>query len=233
MEFNVIVEPFNSYFTNLSKWDGIDYISMLSKYIDIQDDNACFLIQLKKMFVRSVAGALDINYANTWAFILVHQDIENEVSAFLKWICPVRLTDYYAEKNKLDKKGLVTLAENFIINLKDLSTYSRADIDRINTHRKVHYIGLKHPLDNAYTNYKKVANIIGSTTSIDFLKRYEESVGWICYRVKNINHSYKKYIDQDKLWSQAYYLFKNGYNYNPDKANFKTEVHLLSYAQSV
>ena len=221
-KFKVLVKPFENYFFNLPNWNGIDYIARLSEYIKVPKTNkGAFLIQFKKMLVRTVAGSLDINYANIWAFILVHQDTENETSSFLKWLCPDSLSHLYAEKDELDKRGSITFTDNFIINLKELSSYYQADIDQIDIHRLVHYVYLKLPSEDVCTDFKKVANIIGSATNIDFLKDYEENIGWICFKIKNINPDYKKDNDIDKLWSQAYYLFKNGFDYKPNEIEMK------------
>ena len=93
------------YFMNLPKWDGEDYIHQLSRYIKVPYyDRNRFKIQLKKMFVRTIASFLNPHITNTYSFILISN--QREKLSFLKWLCPNKLADLYIEKNDLDTEQL-------------------------------------------------------------------------------------------------------------------------------
>jgi hypothetical protein len=50
---------------------------------------------------------------------------------------------------------------------------------------------------------------VASTNRLEFLNDETGSVRWVCFLLQGINWDYKKDVDINKVWSQAYHLFKN------------------------
>jgi predicted P-loop ATPase len=58
------------------------------------------------------------------------------------------------------------------------------------------------------------ASSIGSTNKDQFLSDETGNVRWLCFSLTGkINFSYQKDFQIDKIWSQAYSLYKDGFEY--------------------
>jgi predicted P-loop ATPase len=171
-----------------------------------------FNTQFKKMFVRTVASALGIKL-NKHAFILVHDQQNSGKSTFLRWLCPRALSNHYIEDIGFDKDSLIALAENFIINLDELSTLSKKDINHLKSIMSKDEIKTRLPYNKRASVMKRRCSFVGSTNNEEFLSDETGNVRWICFTIKSINWNYKNEIDINKVWSQAYALLNEGFEY--------------------
>jgi len=205
--------PFEYYFSSLPKWDKRDYIAELATYIEISEqDTERFNTQFKKMFVRTVASALGIKL-NKQAFILVHEKQNSGKSTFLRWLCPKKLSSHYIEDIGFDKDSLIALAENFIINLDELSTLSKKDINHLKSIMSKDEIKTRLPYDKRASVLKRRCSFVGSTNNEEFLSDETGNVRWVCFAINSINWNYTSDFEIDKIWSQAYTLFNEGFEY--------------------
>ncbi|MFA6923840.1 MAG: BT4734/BF3469 family protein, partial [Bacteroidales bacterium] len=118
-DFVTKYNPIVDYFESIPYWNKEtepDYIDILAGYVKAKDEKR-FRLHFKKMLVRSVACALIDGGFNKQAFILVGEIQNSGKSTFCRWLCPPTLKDYYAENISTDKDSLISLSENFIINL--------------------------------------------------------------------------------------------------------------------
>ena len=214
--------PFVDYFDSLPIWkEGeTDHIAQLSDYVRSKQPER-FNIHFKKMLVRSIACALVGGVFNKQAFILVHDKQNSGKSTFCRWLCPPILKGYYAENISIDKDSLISLSENFFINLDELATLSKVELNTLKSMFSKDYIKIRKPYDRKPTVTSRRANFIGSTNKTEFLTDETGSVRWLCFEIDGINWDYQKDIDINLVWSQAYYLFKSGFKYqlNEDEVN--------------
>jgi predicted P-loop ATPase/shikimate kinase len=207
--------PFKHYFESLQNWNqekDQDYINSLCGYIFTKDPKR-FSIQLKKMLVRCIACSIS-NVFNKQAFILVHDTQNSGKSTFCRWLCPPELSEYIAENINMDKDSLIALTENFIINMDELATMNRAEINQLKAFMSKDVIKVRPPYGKKAVLMPRRANFIGSTNKSEFLNDETGSVRWLCFELTaNLNFNYKNDIDIKNIWSQAYSLFKNGFKY--------------------
>ena len=74
--------------------------------------------------------------------------------------------------------------------------------------------------DKRPTVHARRASFIGSTDRWEFLTDENGSVRWLCFEIDRINWSYKKEVDIDMVWAQAYALYKHGeyfYDLTPEE----------------
>lgn len=218
-DFTPRINPVQEYFKKLPAWDNIDHIAELTKYINIYpNDKDRFERMLRKMFVRSIAAAFARNF-NKHALILVGNGSYNQNSGkttFLRWLLPPDLKEYMTEDIKTDKDGLMSLAGNFWINLDELADFTKQSIDSIKSFMSRDRVKVRIPYDSNFSMVQRISNFVGSTNNSEFLKDPTGSVRWICFKLfgeRPINWNYSKDIDINKVWAQAYALFKDGYNY--------------------
>lgn len=207
--------PFNDYFESLPQWNektGFDHIGKLSAYVKAKDPER-FRMHFKKMLIRSIACALIEDVFNKHAFILVHEKQSTGKTTFLRWLCPHLLKRYYTETFIVGKDGEMSLSDNMFINLDELSTLSKQDINALKSSFSRVNIRQRRPFDRTMSNMPRRSNFVGSTNKAEFLTDETGSVRWLCFEIESINWNYNKDIDINLVWSQAYALFKSGYKY--------------------
>lgn len=206
-------DPFKDYFQSLQPWDEkIDYISKLTEYIPVKD-KARLQTQFKKALVRSVACSFGGN-VNKQALILVHDMQNSGKSTFCRWLCPPQLSKYIAENITTDKDSLIAMCTNFIINMDELATLNKAEINALKAVMSKDVFKGRLPYGAREVFLKRRANILGSTNKTEFLSDETGSVRWLCFELTGkINFAYKTDIAINQVWAQAFSLYKSGFKY--------------------
>ncbi|MCX6243688.1 MAG: DUF5906 domain-containing protein [Bacteroidetes bacterium] len=212
-EFVQPYNPFREYFETLTPWDNSerDYIEELANHVKAVDQQQ-FNYHLRKMMVRMIACAIDDHTFNKHAFILVGGEQNTGKSTFCRYLCPTALQNYYTESIPGDKDGLISLCENFIINLDELSTLSKFELNHLKSLFSKDSVRVRHPFARKSQTDPRRASFIGSTNEDTFLTDSTGSVRWLCFEIVSISWDYKN-IEIDKAWSQAYALYKSGFKF--------------------
>ena len=58
---------------------------------------------------------------------------------------------------------------------------------------------------------------MGNTNKAEFLKDETGSVRFLCFSLTNIDFRYSTEVNMDDIYSQAYSMYKNGFNYEVTK----------------
>lgn len=217
--------PIKSYFQNLSKGDEEkDYINELSNYIILKDekDRPRFQKHLKKMFVRSVACALEDKVFNKQVFVLVHNAQNSGKTSFCRWLCPEGLNDYYTEDIDINNKdGLISLSNNFIINLDELATLWKSEANKLKSMISQQFVKVRPPYGTKDVKMTRIVSFVGSTNETQFLTDSTGNVRWLCFELEKINWDYSKVLDIDKIWHQAYRLYINNFKYQLNESDIQ------------
>lgn len=205
--------PFTQYFNSLQPWDeNADYIQNLASFIKLRpEDRDRFNLQFKKWLVRVVKCSIVDTYFNKQAFILVHDKQNSGKSTFCRFLCPPILSNYIAENLSIDKDSRILLTTNLLINLDELSTLSKFEINSLKSLFSKDKINDRLPYDRKNSIIPRRASFIGSTNQAEFLNDESGSVRWLCFVIESIDWSYKEKINIDAVWAQAYHLFKSNY----------------------
>jgi predicted P-loop ATPase len=205
--------PFKDYFESSDPWHegDRDYIEQLVNHIEAVDQQQ-FNHHFKKMMVRMIACALEDHTFNKQAFILVGSQQNTGKSTFCRHLCPPALRNYFTETIPADKDTLISLCENFIINLDELSTMSKFELNNLKSMFSKDRVKVRHPFGRKAQSDPRRASFIGSTNEESFLTDTTGSVRWLCFEINGINWAYMN-LDIDKVWSQAYALYKSGFKY--------------------
>ncbi len=212
-EFVPTYNPFKDYFKSLPGWNGndVDYIEALANRVTAVDQSQ-FNLQFKKMLVRTISCALDDHSFNKHAFILVGREQNTGKSTFCRYLCPKPLEKYFSENITLDKDGYITLAQSLFINLDELSTLSKFELNHLKSLFSKDRISIRHPFGRRVQTDPRRASFIGSTNEDTFLSDTTGSVRWLCFEISKINWPYD-HIGIDQVWSQAYSLYKSGFKF--------------------
>ena len=203
-EYNVFLD----YFESLADWDGVtDHIQQLANFL-ITKDKKRLDNHFKKWLVRTVRNAIDNNYFNKQAFVLVSTKQNSGKSTFCRFLCPTDLNDYIVESIGTDKDSQIAITENFLINLDELSQAEKAEINAFKSMFSKDKVKARLTYDKRPTVHARRASFIGSTDRWEFLTDENGSVRWLCFEIENINWDYKKEVNIDMVWSQAYHLLR-------------------------
>lgn len=208
--------PFEKYFQSIeSLWDEPvhgDYIQKFTDYVKVIGQER-FALQFKKWLVRCVACSLREDFFNKQALIFVQEQQNSGKTTLTRFLVPEKLKNYCAENISVDKDSLIALSQNFGIIQDELSTLSKTEINAQKTLMSKSYIKVRHPYDKKPKMEPRRASIWGSTNKAEFLNDVTGTVRWLCFTVLEINWDYKRDIDMDLVWSQAYRLYLSDFKY--------------------
>ncbi|MEM6338392.1 MAG: VapE domain-containing protein [Pseudomonadota bacterium] len=212
-DFTPNFDPIEAYFMNLKKWDKGEgsYISKLCTYVKTNTPDQ-FELALKKWLVRAVKCALLPDYFNKQALILVHNKQNSGKSTLCRWICPPALSDYFAEDISDDKDSRIMLTTNFLINLDELSSLHRKEINNLKSMFSKDKINTRLPYDRKSSILNRICSFIGSTNLSEFLTDETGSVRWLCFEIQKIDWMYKEKLDINDIWREAYTLHLEGFD---------------------
>jgi predicted P-loop ATPase len=216
-EFVPDFNPIKDYFATLPPWDNIDHITNLASYVTTTDQEF-WLTQFKKALVRMIACTVG-NVVNRVVMTLVGETQESGKSTFIRFLCPPELDEHYKEEPMLhDKDSEIALAENFMWNLEELDELNKQQIAAMKAIISRQSIKQRRAYARHEKSMKRIVNFWGSTNKQDFLTDTQNS-RWFCFGVVGIDHDYNntttgvKRIDINKVWAQAYHLYKEGFSY--------------------
>ena len=202
-------DPIKNYFDNL-KWNKESHIDKLAEFIKTNDPQE-WKNHFKKHLVRSVKCALDNDYFNKQALILIHAAQNSGKSTFIRFLCPPELVAYIAEDVTTDKDSRILLVKNFIINLDELDKFNKQEIAAVKSFISKNQINERLPFDRKNSVLKRRASFFGSTNKNELLDDPTGSVRWLCFEIISIDWDYKKKIDINQVWAEAYDLYKKGF----------------------
>jgi len=204
-------DPIKYYFENVPQWDNkTDHIFNLCKFIKVKDQER-FNRHFKKMLVRCVTCGLGKSF-NKQAFILMGGQSSGKTT-LCRWLCPDSLKAYYTENISTDKDSQISLTDNFIINLDELATMQKMELNALKSMLSKDKVKVRRPYDKKPSIAKRRANFFGSTNKDEFLNDETGSVRWLCFEILEIIWTYKEEIEIDLIWSQANSLYQNGFKY--------------------
>jgi len=222
--------PFKEYFETLPEWDGIDHIEALGNHIQCEDQTF-WLLMFKKALVRMI-GCSYGGYENRIICVFVQETQEQGKDTFIRFLCPPEFHNYYKEDPlEVNKDAEIALTKNFIWNLSELDHLNKKEISEIKSIISRKVINQRAAFARQAESRSRVVNWWGSTNKTEFLTD-DAHTRWLCSNIKSISWAYSHDIDIQKVWAQAWHLYKSGYDYNlnseeksiRDKRNKEFEV---------
>jgi predicted P-loop ATPase len=197
--------PFKDYFENLEPWDyEHDHIGELARYVSV-DDSEFYVNQFRKCLARCVGCSL-YGKENRIVFVFVGETQNTGKSTFLRFLNPFGNKYYTEAPMHNNKDSSFAMAENFIYNLEELASLSNIDVNRLKSIISMASIKERKAYAVDVIEQPRRANFFASTNKGEFLTD-TENTRWLCFNVTGIEWGYKKEVDIDKVWAQAYALY--------------------------
>lgn len=214
--------PFDEYFNNLQPYDGKkDYIAELSDTI-VTDKPDHFREIFEKFLVGAIDCLMKVDHVND--VCLVFQGPQGMgKSRWMRKLLPKSLRKEYLYEGHVDtrnKDHVMYLSQYWFIHLDELETLRSNDIGAIKSYITRQRISER----KAYGRYKasmvRRASFLGSVNDDKFLTDITGNRRWLVFKVSEMNYMHD--IDCDKVWAQAYKLWKDGYRHWFDTKEIKT-----------
>lgn len=215
-DFSPAVNPIHEYFINLPKNNTeIDYIGMLCDTVSIANPEK-WNEYLTKWLVAVVANAMTLHGCQNHTCLVLTGGQGKFKTTWLDNLAPKKLGSYiYTGKiDPNNKDSLTYIAEFLFINIDDqLKQLNKKDENELKNLITTPSVKYRRPYDPWITEYPHLASFMASVNGNDFLTDPTGSRRFLPFEVLSIDINKAKKIDMDKVWAQAYDLFKSGFVY--------------------
>lgn len=225
-DFSSDYHPFQEYINGLPEWDQKkDYIKEFISQVKLEDESkrAYFEECFKRWCIAAVVGwyvdTPDEYFVNQTCLVFVgNQGVQK--TTWFGHLVPknMRLKYYkkgYKELNRNDKEAGLPLATRMIINLDELQSMNKADIEDIKSVITESQIDLRRAYGRMYTFLKRRASFVASINKEEFLSDITGTRRFLTFFVDGITQN--ESLNIDNVYAQAFYLFKKGEKYWFDK----------------
>jgi hypothetical protein len=216
-------DPFLTYFKSLPAHDPAkgSPIDRMADFVTLKDeakDRDWFNRMYRKMLVRVAAAAIGRIPFNKQCFVL-KSDQNDGKSTLIRHHCPPVLAKYRADWTRdevSDKDGRFALAQNFLINLDELATFGKANIEQTKALMSLDSIKDRPPYGKRPIRFPRRASFFGSTNKDEFLTDESGSVRWLVFEIAGIQHDnggangYGAKVDINAVWAEAWHLLNTG-----------------------
>lgn len=214
-DFSPPVNPIQEYFKNLPANDGYDHIQELCSTVSVVNSDK-WKEYLTKWLVAVVANAMTHQGCQNHTCLVLTGGQGKYKTTWLDNLAPKKLGSYIFT-GKLDpnnKDSLTYIAEFLFINIDDqLKQLNKRDENELKNLITTPSVKYRRPYDPWITEYPHLASFMASVNGNDFLTDPTGSRRFLPFEVDNIDINKAKALDIDKVWSQAFSLFKKGFKY--------------------
>jgi hypothetical protein len=213
--------PFIDYLEHLPPWDGDDYIRELAMGVTVDgntDDWIVFSECLRKWLVAMVAGWLNPHVVNQTVLVFIgHQGIKK--TTWMKLLLPPQLQKYYCTQvgvGRNDKDRELAMSQNGLICCEELDTMTASEMNAMK--RDITMLDIKvRPAYHRHTeHHTHIASFCGTGNNEKFLNDPTGTRRWLAFKVVRIDSPTENPFNYTGIYTQAYYLYRNGFKYWDD-----------------
>ena len=204
-------DSYGDYLYNLPEWDGVDYIAQLASSVTVTQP-VHFEKCLRKWLVAMVATLLDENVSNQTAIVFSGAQGIGKTTWF-HTILPKEFQEFIHEGyvHTKDKESSVKLSECVLILMDELENLTEKNIDGVKQLMTQKGTNLRRAYTPITQYYRSRASFAGTVNRKHFLKDLTGNRRFLCFEALSFNLQHN--IPHIKLFSQAVYLFKHGFQY--------------------
>jgi hypothetical protein len=211
-DFVQLYDPFKEYFEALPKWDGIDYIKQLSETVELTDETKrdFWYLCLRRWLIAASACAVNENVTNEVSPIFYGKQGKGKTKWFNKLI-PKNIDDkkyLFVGTINDDKDSKLHLSSKFLINLDELGSLNREEIGYLKSLYSLQHLNIREPYMRKSRNLIRRASFVGSIDREEFLTDLSGTRRFLTFSVSEVDYMHS--VDMDKVYSQAYTLYKSG-----------------------
>ncbi len=218
--------PFRYYLEHLPPWtpDKGDAIMGLSLTVNVRgdaDEQILFYQYLKKWLVAMVASWVEPRVVNNVMLILIGVQGSYKTTWFAH-LLPPQLRDYFYTKTDasiLSKDDRLVLAQYGLMCWEELDSMLPKELNKLKGTMTMPSINDRAPYERYHKNRPHLASFCGTGNNVQFLSDTTGTRRWLPFEVDSIISPLEVPFDYDAIYSQAYTLYREGFQYwfSPDE----------------
>lgn len=230
-DFVVDFNPFKAYLDSLPSYDGGDYILSTASGVTVAgdfDDWQFFVECFRKWFVAMIAGWLHPTEVNHQVLVFIgRQGIYK--TTWMNHLLPPELRNYFCTQTGIghtDRDTQLAMSQYGLICCEELDTMSTREMNEMKRAVTLSHIDAR-PAYGRYTEHRKhIASFCGTGNNEKFLNDPTGTRRWMAFKVESIVSPRVLPFEYEGLYAQAYYLYRNGFEYWVDgDGATKIDVH--------
>jgi hypothetical protein len=218
-EFSPEFNPFADYLTTLPPIpddDDTDYIDLVASMVHVAtDDDAKHRRWFKKWFVAMIACWLDPEVTNHVILAYIgRQGIYK--STFMRRLLPPVLSSYFAVRNyasRMDKDDRLMLTEKGLVALEEIDSLTPRELNQLKAIVTAETIDERDAYSANRESRVHIASFCATGNNRRFLTDLTGNRRWLPFFVTDIDSPYTHAIPHDRLYAQAYALYREGFRY--------------------
>ena len=216
--------PFRYYLEHLPPWtpDQDDHIMGLSLTVNVKgdsDEQILFYQYLKKWIVAMVASWVSPKVVNNVMLILIGEQGTYKTTWFAN-LLPPQLRDYFYTKTDsamLSKDDRIVLAQYGLMCWEELDSMLPKELNKMKGTMTMPSINERKAYARYHENLPHLASFCGTGNNVQFLSDMTGTRRWLPFEVDSIESPLSSPFDYDGIYSQAYTLYQQGFQYWFDK----------------
>ena len=216
--------PFRDYLDHLPPWtpDQGDHIMGLSLTVNVKgdsDEQILFYQYLKKWLVGMVASWANAKVVNNVMLILIGEQGTYKTTWFAN-LLPPQLRDYFYTKTDspmLTKDDRLVLAQYGLMCWEELDSMLPKELNKMKGTMTMPSINERKAYGRYHETLPHLASFCGTGNNVQFLSDTTGTRRWLPFEVDSIESPLTSPFDYDGIYSQAYTLYQQGFQYWFDK----------------
>ena len=210
--------PFRYYLEHLPPWDGNNHILVMSTSVRVKggtEEQMRFYEYLRKWLVGMVAGWLDDQAVNHVILTFIGEQGIYKTTWF-NYLLPPELRSYFYTKTnagRLTKDDLLTLAQYGLVCYEELDTMSPRELNQLKSAVTMPSIDERAAYAHFHEHRAHIASFCGTGNNTQFLSDDTGNRRWLPFEVESIDSPREKPFDYQKIYAEAYALYKQGFQY--------------------
>ena len=210
--------PFRFYLEHLPPWDGQNHILAMSVSVSVKGDveeQMLFAEYLTKWLVGMVAGWVDDSVVNNVILVLIGEQGSYKTTWF-NYLLPPELSNYFYTKTNAQRMGrddLLTLAQYGLVCCEELDTMRPSELNQLKAAVTMPSIDERAAYAHFHEHRKHIASFCGTGNNAQFLSDPTGNRRWLPFEVESIESPREHPFDYTGIYSQAYALYQQGFQY--------------------
>ena len=210
--------PFKRYLNKLPDWDGENHILVLSGSVMVKggvEKQMLFYQYLRKWLVAMVASWLDDEVVNQTVLVFIGDQGIYKTTWF-SLLLPPELRSYFRIKvnsSRVGKDDLIAMSQYGLVCYEELDVMRPSEVNKMKSVVTMPSIDERRPYGHFTEHMPHVASFCGTGNNVQFLNDSTGNRRWLPFEVESILSPHDHPFDYDGIFSEAYALYKNGFQY--------------------
>ena len=210
--------PFKYYLEHLPPWNGDDYILGMSVSVTVKggpDEQLMFYRFLRKWLVAMVAAWIDETVVNHEILVLIGRQGAYKTTWF-SYLLPPELRRYFRIKTnagRMNKDDLLTLTRYGLVCCEELDTMNAAAMNQLKSAMTMPAVDERPVYGRHHEHRPHIASFCGTGNNTQFLNDPTGTRRWIPFEVESIDSPRDHPFDYEGIYSQAYALYNQGFEF--------------------